>query len=85
MQQDTGFLQYLLVRAIDIYAFMIIVRVIMSWFISNPSNAIYRFLIQMTEPFLGRIRRLLPRSGLDFSPLIAIILLEILSSIIMGM
>ena len=40
---------------------------------------IYQALAQVTEPILGPIRRVLPTfGGLDFSPMVAIILLEIL-------
>lgn len=85
MQQDAGFLRFLIIRVIDIYSFIIILRVILSWFITNPYNSIYRFLIRITEPFLGRIRSILPRSRIDFSPLIAIVLLEILNNLIIGM
>ncbi len=40
---------------------------------------IYQALAQVTEPILGPIRRVLPTfGGFDFSPMVAIILLEIL-------
>lgn len=39
----------------------------------------YDALVQLTEPILGPIRRVLPTFGmLDFSPLVAIILLQII-------
>ena len=41
--------------------------------------SIYYVLAQVTEPILGPIRRVLPTFGsLDFSPLVAIILLQII-------
>jgi YggT family protein len=40
---------------------------------------VYDALSQLTEPILGPIRRVLPTFGmLDFSPLVAIILLQII-------
>ncbi|MCF7912166.1 MAG: YggT family protein [Candidatus Cloacimonetes bacterium] len=83
--QEPGFLTYLIYRAIDIYTFAIIIRAILSWFSLSPNNGIYRFLISITEPFLRQIRRYLPRSTVDFSPIIAIILLSILQRIIVGL
>jgi YggT family protein len=83
--QEPGFLAYLLYRAIDLYTFAIIIRAILSWFSLNPYNKMYRFLISITEPFLKQIRKYLPRSNVDFSPIIAIILLSILQRVIAGL
>lgn len=75
-------IRYLLVQAIDIYMIIIVIRAVMSWFSPNPYNRFFQFLISITEPVLGRIRRFLPVSGIDFSPFIVIILLSVLRSII---
>ena len=51
----------------------IFVRVIFSWIGPSPSNPIFRFAYDITEPFLRPIRNLLPTGGmgLDLSPMIA--------------
>ena len=50
---------------------------------SRASNAILGFLRDICEPFLRIFRRILPRMGpFDFSPLIAILVLELLNSIV---
>jgi YggT family protein len=50
---------------------------------SRAGNAILTFLRDVCEPFLRIFRRILPRMGpLDLSPLIAIIVLELLNSIV---
>ena len=85
MSSQPSFFQYILVRAIDIYTFIIVIRALISWFSPNPYNPLNRFLISITEPFLSQIRRFLPRSRVDFSPLIAIILLSILQRVIAGL
>ncbi len=60
-------------------------RVILSWINVSPSNPIAIFIHQVTEPILAPIRRLLPRMGmLDLSPMIAIILITVVRSIIIG-
>jgi len=83
-----GFLQFLLIRVIDIYTIIILIRAIASWFTTNPYNQLYMFLVSLTEPFLGRIRkfmfRLFPTFRIDFSPMVAILLLNIIRNLIMG-
>lgn len=59
---------------LTIYFWIIIARALISWVNPDPYNPIVRFLYSATEPVLGRIRRILPfMSGLDLSPLIAIL------------
>lgn len=59
---------------LTIYFWILIVRALISWVNPDPYNPIVRFLYQVTEPVLGRIRRVLPiMGGLDFSPIIAIL------------
>ncbi len=64
------------------YMWVIIGRVIISWVNADPYNPIVRFLYEITEPLLGRIRRVLPISmaGIDFSPVILIMGIMFLQS-----
>ncbi len=56
----------------------IFLRVILSWFSSEPTNILVNILYQVTEPILAPLRRIIPRVGmLDFSPMAAIILLQV--------
>ncbi len=68
---------------LTIYTIVILVRVIASWVGADPYNPIIQFLARLTEPFFSAIRRRLPRAlwdtGMDFSPLIAILLVQMLS------
>lgn len=58
---------------------LILARVILSFTSMDPYNPIRRTVYELTEPILAPIRRILPpTSGLDFSPLIALLLLELL-------
>ena len=62
----------------QLYVFILIGRVICSWVNADPYNPIVRFIIVATEPFIGRIRRVIPPiAGLDFSPLIAILIVQL--------
>ena len=63
----------------QLYVFVLIGRVICSWVSADPYNPIVRFLVAASDPLLNRIRRLVPPiAGLDFSPLIAILVVQIL-------
>ncbi|MFO7698261.1 MAG: YggT family protein [Anaerolineae bacterium] len=63
----------ILAQALNIAIFA---RVIMSWLPLNPDNPIVRVLLNLTEPILGPIRRVMPRMGmLDLSPFFALILI----------
>jgi len=56
-----------------LYLFIIVlfIRVIFSWISPYPTNPVYRFTYQVTEPVLGPVRRVLPpMSGVDLSPLV---------------
>lgn len=63
--------------------FMLIARVVLSW--TNPmgGGGLTAFVYQMTEPILAPIRRLIPASsGIDWSPLIAMLLLGVILRVV---
>jgi len=65
--------------AVEIYIWLIIARVIISYFRPRSYHPVIRFIYEITEPLLALCRRFLPGTGvgLDFSPLVAIIILEL--------
>ncbi|MEN8231920.1 MAG: YggT family protein [Thermodesulfobacteriota bacterium] len=64
------------------YIWIVIGRAILSWVNPDPYNPIVRFLHDVTEPLLSRIRRMLPALGgsIDFSPMILILAIYFLMS-----
>ncbi|MGW8193583.1 MAG: YggT family protein [Desulforhopalus sp.] len=64
------------------YMWIIVGRAVISWVNADPYNPIVRFLYEVTEPVLSRIRRFLPMSmgGIDFSPMILILAIMFLQS-----
>ncbi len=61
----------------------ILIRVSLSWFPIGPNNPIYTIAYQITEPVLAPLRRVVPRVGmLDFTPLVAILLLYFLQTLV---
>jgi len=70
------------VRAIgDFYGFLIIAYVLMSWIPMRGDTItdIYGVLASLVEPYLGVFRRFIPpMGGMDFSPIVGIIVLQFL-------
>ena len=61
---------------------LVIVKVILSYFM-DPYHPVRRTIDNLVEPFLAPIRRVVPLIGMfDFSPLILIILVQILASVL---
>ena len=71
---------------VQLYSLLILARVLMSWINIDPYSPVARAIFDLTEPVLAPIRNLLPPAGgLDFSPIIVIILLQVLQQIIQTM
>lgn len=63
----------------------ILLRVLFSWLRPDSNNAIVRLVFQVTEPFLAPLRRFVPSlGGLDVTPMVALILLEIVRALVMS-
>jgi len=69
---------HLLELCVWIYLFVIILQVILSWIHPGAYSPVTVLMYQLTDPVLRPLRRLLPpTAGLDWSPLVAIILLNL--------
>lgn len=63
---------------------LIIAQAIMSYFVS-PYHPVREALDRLLDPLYAPIRRLLPQTGmLDFSPLVLIILVQIVSRLLIS-
>ena len=63
----------------ELLSLVIFIRVIMSWISPRP-NIITIVLDKITEPILSPLRRIIPRAGMfDFTPMVAIILLQLIA------
>jgi len=67
---------------LTLYLWIIIGRAILSWVNPDPYNPIVRFINNVTEPVLGRLRSRLPLffGGIDFTPMVAILIIVLLSN-----
>lgn len=67
---------------IDLYSFVIVAAVIVSWIPLDPRHPVAAAVYGLTEPVLAPIRRALPpMGGLDLSPMVLLIVLQIVRSL----
>ncbi len=71
-------------QTIQIYTFLLIIRVLLSWFPNlDFSNPIISNLTAITDPYLNIFRGIIPPlGGLDLSPILAFLLLNFSESLI---
>jgi len=76
-----GFIGWLL----HLYTLIIIAAALISWVSPDPYNPIVQTLRRLTEPVLRPIRRVLSpyQAGLDFSPLVAILVIQFVERVIL--
>ena len=59
--------------------FLLIARVVLSWTSPRGGGGLVAFVYQATEPILAPIRRVLPPTGgMDWSPLVAMLILGVI-------
>ncbi len=70
----------------QIYLLMILVTIVASWFPNLYQYRWMRMIADLTRPYLNFFRRIIPPIGmLDLSPLLALICLEVLERILVGL
>lgn len=81
-----GALATVLNIVLTLYMWVIIARAVLSWVSPDPYNPIVRFIYSITEPVLAQIRRRLPVSfsGIDFSPIIVILIIVFLQNFLIN-
>jgi YggT family protein len=73
----------LLVRLLDLYSLVVLISVLLSWVRMDPRNPLVTITRGLTEPLLTPIRRVVPpMGGLDFSPMILLIGLQMLRGLL---
>ena len=67
-------------KILEVYSWIIIIKVLLSWVNPDPYNTIVQILNRLTEPVLYKVRQLLPMTGMgiDFSPIIVLFAIHIL-------
>ncbi|MCG8394840.1 MAG: YggT family protein [Pseudomonadales bacterium] len=64
---------------LDYVFWTVLIRVILSWVAPDPYNPVVRVIVQITEPIMAPVRKLLPpMGGFDLSPLIVLLGIQLL-------
>ncbi len=67
------------------FSAVLLLRVVLSY-LMRPDNRLMDMLIGITEPVLAPVRRLVPATpGVDFAPLVALLLLQALQYAVHGL
>jgi len=70
----------------QVLIFAIIIRALLSWFNLGPGHPLVRVLFDLTEPILAPLRRVIPLIGMiDITPIVAILLLQVIQSVLLQM
>jgi YggT family protein len=70
---------------LTMYWWIVVAGVVLSWVSPDPYNPVVRFIRSVTEPVFYRARRLLPFlviQGIDLSPIVILLGLEIVRTIV---
>ena len=76
-----------LATALNIYLLLIFVRILLTWFPTVEwMNQVASFLSPITDPYLNIFRSFIPPiGGLDLSPMLAIIVLNVVAQILQSL
>jgi YggT family protein len=81
----SNYLTLFISMLLQILSLAILVRVLLSWVDPMGNMRITQFMRDLTEPILGPIRSVLPSNMMiDFSPIIAMMLLQMLGNLLIG-
>lgn len=78
---------YVVYRLLNFYEMLIFVQVLLSWFASSGNRFVvdvYGALSTLVDPFVNLFRRFIPPfAGLDWSPFIAILVLQLVQRLVL--
>ena len=71
---------------LNIFMWIVIARAVLSWVNPDPYNQIVRFIHNITEPVLYKIRKTIPSNfgGIDISPIIVFLAIIFLQKFVVG-
>jgi YggT family protein len=74
----SDYIRLFLFWLVTILQIAIVGRALISWFPVDPRSPLIRVLMEITEPILAPLRRVVPRFGMiDITPMVAILVLYI--------
>ncbi len=71
---------------LTVYIWIVIIGALLTWVRPDPYNPIVQIIYRLTEPAYRALRRLMPTvfNGLDLSPVILIVLLNVIDVILIN-
>jgi YggT family protein len=84
MAEAIGILIAVLVQTLTIYTYMLLVRVLLSWFPNlDWGNPVLSTVSSVTDPYLNAFRGLIPPvGGLDLSAILAFLALQLIQTLL---
>lgn len=72
---------------VTFYSYLLIIRVLLTWFPTvDWSSQPFAALSQISDPYLNLFRSIIPPlGGMDFSPILAFVALNIVSDLLRGL
>lgn len=66
----------MLARFLQLVWWIVLIRVLLSWFVRDPANPVMRFVSTLTDPLMRPLSRYLTFGGLDLSPIVILLLIR---------
>lgn len=74
----------MLLALLQVYSWLIIARVLIAWFSPRPRHPWLLMVCRLTDPLLALLRPLIPIRGIDLSPILALLLVRLVSMLLAG-
>lgn len=75
-----------LVTVIEIYRWIVVIAVLITWVNPDPYNPIVQILRKLTEPVFAYVRRFIPsQHGIDFSPIVVLLAIIFVEMFLKGL
>ena len=76
----------LLFFVLDLYSFVVFVSVALSWLRLSPENPVVRVTSALTEPVLAPLRRRIPPLvGFDITPIVLLLVIQLVKKLLLGL
>jgi len=74
----------MLAQFLNVVSWIVLIRVLLSWVIQDPSNPIFRFFSTLTDPILRPLSRFLTFGGLDLSPIVVFLIIRMIQQALLA-
>ncbi|HHW06584.1 MAG TPA: YggT family protein [Clostridia bacterium] len=71
--------------AFELLSWLIIARALLTWIPNVPYNSVVKFIHEVTDPVMIPIQRMLPYSLIPFSPIVAILVIQLVEWLVLSL